>query len=294
MKKLSLVDKGFLTSEKRETPMHVASVALYTLPDGASEQEFLQGLAANVRSADTLLPPFGDRLRLGRLGLAGNAYWERDDAMDMDYHVRHSALPKPGRYRELFNLVSRLHGTLLERSRPLWEMHLIEGLQNRQFAVYTKTHHAAVDGARGVHIISMLSPDPDHVLDESPLSLESWTRYKKDLRAGKKTGSTQDQELRNVADVLKSTFDSWKSQPVQGPVRLFPNLGRSRWRPCPAPPAHTHQLTQPLDSRRAPGLSPNPGPLPASMLSQRPSTARSTMRCWRFVRGFQEYLQTRQ
>ena len=66
MKKLSLVDKGFLTSEKRETPMHVASVALYTLPDGAAEQEFLQGLAANVRSADTLLPPFGDRLRLGR------------------------------------------------------------------------------------------------------------------------------------------------------------------------------------------------------------------------------------
>jgi len=208
MKKLSLVDKGFLASENRETPMHVASVALYTLPEGASEQEFLQGLATNVRSADTLLPPFGDRLRLGRLGLAGNAYWERDDAMDMDYHVRHSALPKPGRYRELFNLISRLHGTLLERSRPLWEMHLIEGLQNRQFAVYTKTHHAAVDGARGVHISrSMLSPDPNHVLDESPLSLESWTRYKNDLRAGKKTAHS-DQELRNVADVLKSTFDS--------------------------------------------------------------------------------------
>ena len=72
--------------------------------------------------------------------------------MDMDYHVRHSALPKPGRYRELFNLTSRLHGTLLERTRPLWEMHVIEGLQNRQFAVYTKTHHAAVDGARSIHI----------------------------------------------------------------------------------------------------------------------------------------------
>ena len=186
MKKLSLVDKGFLTSENRETPMHVASLGLYTLPDGADEQQFLHDLASNVRNAQALLPPFGDRLRLGRLGLAGSSYWEPDAAMDMDYHVRHSALPKPGRFRELFNLTSRLHGTLLERSRPLWEMHVIEGLQNRQFAVYTKTHHAAVDGARSIHISrSMLSTDPNHVLEESPLSLQSWQRYKNALRSGK-------------------------------------------------------------------------------------------------------------
>lgn len=150
MKKLSMVDKGFLPSETREMPMHVGGVSLYTLPEGVDEQEFLHSLAHNVRNADALLPPFGDRLKLGRMGLAGNAFWEPDPAMDMDYHVRHSALPKPGRYRELFNLVSRLHGTLLERSRPLWEMHLIEGLQNRQFAVYTKTHHAA-GGRRPFH-----------------------------------------------------------------------------------------------------------------------------------------------
>ena len=126
----------------------------------------------------------------------------------MDYHVRHSALPKPGRYRELFNLVSRLHGTLLDRNRPLWEMHLIEGLQNRQFAVYTKTHHAAVDGARAVHISrSMLSSEPDYLLGDSPLSLQSWERYKDSLRMGKQAPHT-DEELRNVADMLKSTFDS--------------------------------------------------------------------------------------
>ena len=208
MTKLSMVDKGFLISETREMPMHVAGVSLYTLPEGADEQEFLQGLASNVRDAEALLPPFGDRLKLGRMGLAGNAFWEPDPAMDMDYHVRHSALPKPGRYRELFNLVSRLHGTLLERSRPLWEMHLIEGLQNRQFAVYTKTHHAAVDGARSMHISrSMLSADPKHVLDESPLSLKSWQRYKDALRMGKRAEHS-DAELRNVADMLKSNFDS--------------------------------------------------------------------------------------
>ncbi|MEP1470814.1 MAG: wax ester/triacylglycerol synthase family O-acyltransferase [Halieaceae bacterium] len=208
MKKLSMVDKGFLISETREMPMHVAGVSLFTLPEGANEQEFLHSLAGNLRDVDVLLPPYGDRLKLGRMGLAGNAFWEPDPAMDMDYHVRHSALPKPGRYRELFNLVSRLHGTLLERSRPLWEMHLIEGLQNRQFAVYTKTHHAAVDGARSMHISrSMLSADPNNVLHDSPLSLTSWQRYKDALHMGKRAEHS-DEELRNVADMLKSTFDS--------------------------------------------------------------------------------------
>ena len=137
MKKLSTVDKAFLLGERREAPMHVANVSLYTLPEGVEEQGFLQTLTQNLRNTSVLFPPFGDRLRTGRLGLAGATYWEPDPALDMEYHVRHSALPKPGRYRELFNLVSRLHGTLLERSRPLWEIHLIEGLQNRQFAYTT-------------------------------------------------------------------------------------------------------------------------------------------------------------
>ena len=89
MKKLSMMDKGFLFQESREMPMHVGSLNLYTLPDNADEQEFLHGLARNTRDADVLLPPFGDRLKLGRMGLAGNAYWEPDPNLDMDYHVRH-------------------------------------------------------------------------------------------------------------------------------------------------------------------------------------------------------------
>ncbi len=208
MKKLSLVDAGFLLAEAREMPMHVGGVQLYTLPDGAHEHEFLHELAANLRHVDKMLPPFGDRLKLGPLGVAGPAYWEPDPALDMDYHIRHSALPKPGRYRELFTLVSRLHGTLLDRHRPLWEMHLIEGLQKRQFAVYTKMHHAAVDGARATHVSrSMLSNDPNHYLDESPLSLESWNRYRDSLKLGKQPELSEEQ-MRNLADRLKATFDS--------------------------------------------------------------------------------------
>ncbi len=208
MHKLSMVDKGFLIGESREMPMHVAGVSLFTLPDGADEQEFLASLAANLKDADELLPPFGHRLKMGRLGLAGNVYWEPDPALDLDYHVRHSALPKPGRYRELFTLVSRLHGTLLERTRPLWEMHLIEGLQNRQFAIFNKTHHAAVDGARSIHVSrSMLSSDPNLIRTESPMSLNSWNAYKKALKEGRQAEYT-DAEVRTVADVLKSTYGS--------------------------------------------------------------------------------------
>jgi WS/DGAT/MGAT family acyltransferase len=208
MKKLSLVDTGFLLGENRDTPMHVGGVSLYTLPDGVDEQEFLHGLADMLRTVDMFQPPFGDKLKTGPLGLAGPAYWERDRAVDIDYHIRHSALPKPGRYRELFGLVSRLHGTLLDRSRPLWEMHLIEGLPNRQFGVYTKTHHAAVDGATSIHIArSMLSADPEDRLKDSPLSLAAGERYRAALRRQfPKTYS--EPELRNVADRLKSTLDS--------------------------------------------------------------------------------------
>jgi diacylglycerol O-acyltransferase len=208
MKKLSFVDTAFLLAETRETPMHVGGVSLYTLPEGANEQEFLHGLADNLRDLDQFLPPFGDRLKVGRLGLAGPAYWEPDPAQDIDYHIRHSALPKPGRYRELFNLISRLHGTLLDRSRPLWEMHLIEGLQNRQFAVYTKTHHAAVDGARSIHLArSMLSANPNSRLPDSPLSLPAWERYRESLGYQQPT-SISEADVRNVADVIKARLDT--------------------------------------------------------------------------------------
>jgi WS/DGAT/MGAT family acyltransferase len=208
MKKLSFMDTGFLLSESRETPMHVGGVSLYTVPEGADAKDFLHSLADNLRNVNEFMPPFGDRLKTGRLGVAGPTYWEPDPALDIDYHIRHSALPQPGRYRELFTLVSRLHTALLDRNRPLWEMHLIEGLQNRQFAVYSKTHHAAVDGARSVHISrSMLSADPKSRLKESPLSLDTWNRYRATLKRDQ-SATPRDAELRNVLDALKSRFDS--------------------------------------------------------------------------------------
>ncbi len=188
--------------------MHVGGVNLFTLPRGADEQTFLHQLADKLRSSKDLQSPFGERLKMGPLGLLGPVYWAQDTSLDLDYHVRHSALPKPGRYRELFALASRLHATLLDRNRPLWEMHLIEGLQNRQFAVYSKYHHAAIDGARSIHLTqSMFSTNARTRIHGSPLSVESQQRYRV-LLEKQHPAAMSDAQLRNVADALKERFDS--------------------------------------------------------------------------------------
>ncbi len=208
MKKLSMMDTGFLLAETRETPMHVGGINLFTLPPGADEQEFLHNLADTLRSDHDLQSPFGDRLRMGRLKLAGPLHWEKEKTLDLEYHIRHSALPKPGRYRELFSLASRLHGTLLDRNRPLWEMHLIEGLQNRQFATYSKFHHAAVDGARSMHLTqSMYSYDRDARSQGSAFSIEAQRKYRAQLESIRSQGMN-DQEIRNVAESLQEFLNS--------------------------------------------------------------------------------------
>lgn len=206
MRRIDLTSAGFLMLEKRETPMHVGGVNLFTLPEGADERQFLEDLADMLRSTMEFRRPFAEYPVTGRTGL----FWQKDEQMDMDYHVRHSALPAPGRYRELFALASRLHTTLLDRTRPLWELHLIEGLQNRQFAVYNKVHHAAIDGVGSMHVTrSMCSTRPDDH-GYAPYSLEAYKHYK-ELRFGDGTPAQrppQKRELRNVLEALKQQYDS--------------------------------------------------------------------------------------
>jgi len=181
MTRLSLLDANFLMAENRETPMHVAGVSLYRYPPGVNKQAFLGQLREILLSGTDLRPPFNQRLSSNLLSRANLVFsWETDREIDLDYHIRHSALPKPGRYRELFTLVSRLHSTLLDRNRPLWEMHLIEGLAGNQFATYLKTHHCMMDGVASMHMAqSMLSESSTGRKDYSPLSREAWEQYRK-------------------------------------------------------------------------------------------------------------------
>ena len=205
MRRIDLADASFLHLESRETPMHVGGVNLFTFPRGANQERFMARLGDAYRSATEFRKPFGEFVTTGRLGQLGPLYWEKDEYLDLEYHVRHSALPRPGRYRELFALVSRLHSTLLDRSRPLWEVHLIEGLQNDQFAVYSKLHHATIDGVAGLRLTEgMCSTNKRTRADFSPLSQEAYERFK---AAREKRATTRitpsHRELKSVADVFR-------------------------------------------------------------------------------------------
>ncbi len=146
---LSPTDSAFLWLETRSQPMHVAGLNLYTPPKGAGPG-FVHDLLQQWRRHQRALAPFNLRPVL-RMGLW---YWEEDDEFELDYHVRHVALPQPGRIRELLAMVSRVHGHLLDRNRPLWECYVIEGLPGGRFATYIKIHHALIDGITGAKILA--------------------------------------------------------------------------------------------------------------------------------------------
>jgi diacylglycerol O-acyltransferase len=161
MATMSFRDAMFLLAESRERPTHVGSLMLFDRPEGAGP-DFLTDLHRHLVSGDVDIAPLFRRRATRGVSTLGQWAWTTDDDVDIEYHVRLSALPRPGRIRELLELVSRLHGSLLDRHRPLWEFHLIEGVEGDRFAVYSKIHHAMMDGVRAMkHLEKALSTDPD-------------------------------------------------------------------------------------------------------------------------------------
>lgn len=157
MKPLSPADQMFLWLEKRQQPMHVAGLQLFSYPEDAGPR-YIRDLVEHLRSFKEPQPPFNQRL----VSRFGQYFWETDKQFDLEHHFRHRALPKPGRIRELLSYVSAAHSNLMDRQRPLWEVHLIEGVQGRRFALYTKVHHAMFDGIAAMRMGSRaLSPDMD-------------------------------------------------------------------------------------------------------------------------------------
>jgi diacylglycerol O-acyltransferase / wax synthase len=157
---MAVLDAAFLVAESREHPTHVALLQLFSPPPDAGP-EFVSDFHRELLTSTDIAPLMRRRPVRTMTGL-GQWSWVEDDDLDMEYHVRLSALPRPGRVRELLALVSRLHGTLLDRHRPLWELHVVEGLADGRFAVYTKVHHALMDGVTAVNrLVEGLSRTPD-------------------------------------------------------------------------------------------------------------------------------------
>lgn len=164
MQRLSLIDDAFLRLESRRQPLHVGMLMLFEPPAGAPA-DFVSRIATKLRESTHAAPPFNWRL-VRRNGLH---YWNEDHDFDLEQHFVHMALPVPGRFDDLLELVSRLHGGHLDRAYPLWRIYLIEGLDDGRFAVYLKTHHAVVDGIGGIRLLSRtMSANSRESLDLPP------------------------------------------------------------------------------------------------------------------------------
>src|SRR6185312_6759435 len=163
--------------------------------------DFLRQLVAKMKSSRDFAPPWNLKLPgpvLGKFLL----YWKTDNDVDLDYHVRHSAPPKPGGERELGVLVSRLPTHPLDFHRPLWECHVIEGLEDDRWAMYTKMHHSLIDGVSGMRLLQrVLSADPNDTEMPPP-----WTV--KPARRSETIAPTPEGALRSVQQSLKEQFSS--------------------------------------------------------------------------------------
>ena len=160
--RLSPLDVSFLYLEELTTPMHVGGVVIFEVPDGGFDYERLVRL---IRDRINLVPRYRQRVRWVPGHLA-NPVWVDDENFDVTYHVRRSALPRPGTDEQLNELVARIMSRPLDRERPLWEMYLVEGLDDDRFAILTKTHHAMVDGATAIDIGQVIldtTPEPREV-----------------------------------------------------------------------------------------------------------------------------------
>jgi diacylglycerol O-acyltransferase / wax synthase len=174
--RLSALDVSFLYLETPTTAMHVGSVARFAPPPGESFD--YEALCDLVSRRIALVPRYRQKVRWVPGHLA-NPVWVDDEDFDITYHVRRSALPKPGSDSQLRALVGRLQARQLDRNRPLWEIYLVEGLADGRFAVITKTHHAMVDGVTAVDIGTLildLDPTPRETPDDHWVAAPSPSR----------------------------------------------------------------------------------------------------------------------
>jgi WS/DGAT/MGAT family acyltransferase len=185
MELMAPTDAVFLLGESREHPMHVGGLQLYEPPEDAGP-DFVRELTDALVANNEFQPTFRKHPATIMGGVTPLA-WAYDDEIDVDYHVRRSALASPGRVRELLELTSRLHTSLLDRHRPLWELYVVEGLKDGRFAIYSKMHHALIDGVSAMKLMQRsLSNDPD---DDEIRAMWSLPKRKRESSPTSRLGS---------------------------------------------------------------------------------------------------------
>ncbi len=165
--RLTTQDASFYFLEASSTPMHLGSLAVFRTPRNGFSYENLLSL---VEQRLVLVPRYRQKVRELAFGLA-RPVWVDDSDFDITYHIRRSALPKPGSDEQLHDLVARLTSRPLDRTRPLWEMYLVEGLSKNRFAIFTKSHSALVDGEKSLEIGQVIL---DASKSPPPMAEELW------------------------------------------------------------------------------------------------------------------------
>jgi WS/DGAT/MGAT family acyltransferase len=204
MKRLTGLDATFLSLETPTTHMHVAGLAIFDPSEGDGEWSFDRVLEIYGQRLH-LAPPFRQRLVEVPFGLH-HPLWIEDPDFDLSWHVRHIAVPPPGGPKQLADLVSHLNAIQLDRSRPLWEMWIIEGLPDGHIAALSKVHHAAIDGASGNELtVALLDLTPEPAEVDPPETPWAPDRVPTDVELLAYAGSSLARQPFRVARALQKT-----------------------------------------------------------------------------------------
>jgi len=225
MKALSGVDGAFLHLETKETPMHVASLHVFDLPAGYTG-EFHADIKRQMRRRLRLAPVLTRKLAPMPLQFA-NPVWVEEDEVDLDYHVQHLTLPSPGTQAQLEDCAARMHSQLLDRSRPLWRMAVIDGLQSGQVAYYFKVHHAVLDGQAGVLLSQTLfdvTPKPRAIERGAGPHAEHPGMAELAAAALKHDAGQYIKLVRHLPDVMKTLIGLFGGTPGKASSRLGQNF----------------------------------------------------------------------
>ncbi|ALG86158.1 WS/DGAT/MGAT family O-acyltransferase [Gordonia phthalatica] len=204
MQYMPVTESMFLIAETRDQPMHVGGLQLFIPREGQTPEELADDVSQRFHAATEVSPMFRRRPATPAQ-VAGYTAWTEDDEIDFDYHIRQIILPRPGEVKDLLRYVSQNHGALLDRRRPMWEAHIIEGLQDGRVALYTKVHHSVVDGVTALRLLQRtLSTDPDDRSATAFWDMELVRRRRKRKAAEKPEKSL----LSTITDAAGSVVDA--------------------------------------------------------------------------------------
>ncbi|HET7399996.1 MAG TPA: wax ester/triacylglycerol synthase family O-acyltransferase [Intrasporangium sp.] len=237
--RLTSLDASFLYLEESTTAMHVGSVMVFEPPRAGFD---LDRLVRIIEHRIGAIPRFRQKVRDVPARIA-NPVWVDDENFDLSYHVRRAALPRPGTDRQLQDFVSRVQPRKLDRTRPLWEIYLVEGLEGGRFALVTKTHHALIDGVHALDIAHLLvDAEPgDRTETEEP---GLWEPQRAPSGAELVTGALLDVVRRptQVIDLVRGGLNDALNvglQAVESAGAVLGALARTAARPAPDSPLNT-------------------------------------------------------